>query len=268
MPSLPHFATVDEIKSEIQKNGIKFQFIQEQITEEQNSKRIFYFLPKDKMSAEHIQVYRSSAVMIQRLQIMEGTCCFLGRELDFIPKQLTKIRLNRYINPSAKCGICFEEKYDLFQCSMGCSECGFQNCMQCQAKNALQTQLNSPILKTSVLLNCAGCREEYAVFLPTICCFLSLSTAHIEKDFNEREREIISILAKHASEMDLKQAKEWSKMLSYYEEQFDSSKCVHCKTPFVNSRKKCGACSRVYYCSAKCQKCDWSSHKNDCKKWR
>lgn len=42
------------------------------------------------------------------------------------------------------------------------------------------------------------------------------------------------------------------------------SHCSHCCQP-ANQLKQCSACHQIKYCSRKCQKTDWSTHKAECK---
>ena len=42
------------------------------------------------------------------------------------------------------------------------------------------------------------------------------------------------------------------------------SHCSHCCRP-ANQLKQCAACHQIKYCSRKCQKTDWSTHKAECK---
>jgi hypothetical protein len=41
-------------------------------------------------------------------------------------------------------------------------------------------------------------------------------------------------------------------------------KCNLCRTESIHITKKCGACRKVYYCSASCQKLNWPYHKMKC----
>ena len=40
--------------------------------------------------------------------------------------------------------------------------------------------------------------------------------------------------------------------------------CAYCKRKSAKGFKKCSACMEVYYCSRKCQKSDWKTHKKVC----
>ena len=41
-------------------------------------------------------------------------------------------------------------------------------------------------------------------------------------------------------------------------------KCNLCRTESIHITQKCGACRKVYYCSASCQKLNWPYHKMKC----
>lgn len=41
--------------------------------------------------------------------------------------------------------------------------------------------------------------------------------------------------------------------------------CSKCNT--IDAKNRCSRCTLVRYCNAECQSANWSSHKDDCKKW-
>ena len=58
-------------------------------------------------------------------------------------------------------------------------------------------------------------------------------------------------------------------MVTAYKDLFmDDKHCYECNKVFTSTRKRCGACQRVYFCSAECQKANWKTHKTECKRWR
>lgn len=63
--------------------------------------------------------------------------------------------------------------------------------------------------------------------------------------------------------MDLAYSKNIVTKKRKYSELLDAV-CAHCKKTSCVGR--CAFCKAVYYCSAECQKADWLTHKNNCKK--
>eukprot|EP01084_Bolivina_argentea_P164433 285872_1 len=265
---LPTISSIQQVKKILNENKFEFQLIDHLPTESQMQTSIVYSIKRKYIPN---QIMEQILKLDPRFNQISGLLKYKHRTLEFIPGELTKLKLVNWLNPCKECIICYED----IDCSplsenkrgvICCGECGVRLCNVCTLQLCFKNfnlENNKDYITNFSCPNCGF--DKTGVFIPEFC--VQMIEDKFLNEFEEKEQQLIHSLAKKAPQYQSVCNKNKNKKKN--DNKTKDSYCAFCTKKLnkpTKQRQHCKTCKKVFYCRAKCKRLHYKQHQKQCPK--